>query len=274
MNGGAQQPLSLGPDNRRLSKPGDFNAEVPLDTLATGQNTVTLRAIDTAGNVSTRVVTLDYEPAAGVSLPYSIDWAAAEGLQSVAQVVDGDWEIASGGLRTKATGYDRLVAFGDMAWEDYTVTVPVTVHSIDTVNGNPYPSNGPLVGLGLRWQGHSAIGNSQPRWGYFPVGAYSWFHWDPDGSTGYQLLREGAQTETSSAALELGETYTFKFRVQTQPDGRGAYAFKAWRREDQEPATWRFEEAGISDLSSGAVVLIAHHADVTFGSPVVDQSGT
>ncbi len=207
-------------------------------------------------------------------MPYSIDWAAAEGLQSVAQVVDGDWEIASGGLRTKATGYDRLVAFGDMAWEDYTVTVPVTVHSIDTVNGNPYPSNGPLVGLGLRWQGHS--GHRQfstamgllPRRGVLvvPLGS-GWIDW-------LQLLREGAQTETSSAALELGETYTFKFRVQTQPDGRGAYAFKAWRSEDQEPATWRFEEAGLSDLSSGAVVLIAHHADVTFGSPVVDQSGT
>ncbi|MGE3139740.1 MAG: DUF1349 domain-containing protein [Thermoleophilia bacterium] len=270
LNGGPQQSLSRGPDDRRLAYPGDFNAEIPFTQLQTGANQVVLRATDGAGAVSTRTVTVNRTSGATWPMPLSVDWGSVSNLQQAAQVVDGKWQLTSAGPRPVEIEYDRLLAIGDLSWTDYEVTVPVTVHSVDTANGYPFPSNGPAVGLGLRWQGHTAVAAEQPRRGFFPVGAYSWYRWRPNGAERFEGTVEGEPIKTSSAQMSLGVPHLFKFRVTTQPNGHGLYQFRAWRASDPEPTGWNYQMEGTSDLASGSVLLIAHHADVTFGDLTVN----
>lgn len=59
-------------------------------------------------------------------------------------------------------GYDRLLAIGDMSWKDYEVTVPITVHSLNTND----LSNSAGVGLIARWRGHFQVGSEQPAAGW------------------------------------------------------------------------------------------------------------
>ena len=59
-----------------------------------------------------------------------------------------------------------LLALGDLSWRDYTVTVPITVFGIDE-SGYAGASNGPGVGVMVRWQGHYDAGNGvTPRTGW------------------------------------------------------------------------------------------------------------
>jgi len=48
--------------------------------------------------------------------------------------------------------YDRLIAMGDMTWDDYEVTVPITMHGI-APSGYASSSNNPIVGILMRWTG-------------------------------------------------------------------------------------------------------------------------
>ena len=47
LNGGAQETLSLGPDQRRLERLGDFNADIPYKNLSPGANQVVFTAKST-----------------------------------------------------------------------------------------------------------------------------------------------------------------------------------------------------------------------------------
>ena len=88
LNGGAPIAMGMGPDNRRLQRLGDFNAAVPVASLSAGSNTVLLRAVDFAGNVTTSTVTVNYTSGQTWPLPYNIDWTTVTNLRSVAQPVD------------------------------------------------------------------------------------------------------------------------------------------------------------------------------------------
>ena len=83
--------------------------------------------------------------------PYRVAWAGPSSLLDSAQVVDGLWSVDGNGLLTIDAGYDRLVAVGDTTWTDYEVTVPITVHEVDSTGYNP-PSGNPVVGLFMRWK--------------------------------------------------------------------------------------------------------------------------
>ncbi|MGD9570379.1 MAG: hypothetical protein AB7V62_00660 [Thermoleophilia bacterium] len=269
LNGGAQQALSRGPDDRRLARQGDFNAEIPVASLSAGANQVVIRATDGTGAVATRTVTVTYSAGLSWPLPSLVDWGAASSLQQVSQVVDGKWQLTAGGARTVEVDYDRLIAVGDRGWDDYEATVPVTVHSVDHAGGNNFFSNGAAIGLFNRWQGHTAEGAEQPRAGFFPAGAYVAYRWRPGGPERYELQAEGEPRRTSAAAFEVGVPYLFKYRVTTQPSGHGLYQFKAWRASDPEPGAWAMQVEGVSDLPTGSLLLIAHHVDATFGDVTI-----
>ena len=123
LNGGPSQPLSVGPDATRLPSPGDFNVEMPYTSLKPGSNTVIITAVDSSeGLQSQSAVNVQYDSGNTWPLPYSINWSQAGGnINSVAQVVDGNWTIEPDGtVRTLEVGYDRLIAIGDAAtWKDY-----------------------------------------------------------------------------------------------------------------------------------------------------------
>src|SRR5699024_2826047 len=92
VNGGDQRELSIGPDNRRLAEPGDFNADIPYDELTTGANQVAITALGSDGSTTTETVTVTVAAPTSLSLPYSTDWSADEPLQLQAQSVDGRWQ--------------------------------------------------------------------------------------------------------------------------------------------------------------------------------------
>lgn len=287
LNGGAARPLSVGPDNRRLAMPGDFNVEILWSDLNEGNNTVVITAVDELENVSSATVTVNNAVPMPIPvprtptwpLPYQIDWSGVTNIQDVAQVVDGQWEIVGGALRPVAPNqlsYDRLVVIGDMDWQDYEVTVPITIHR--------FYGQDPGVGILTRWRGHGADG-SQPSMSY-PYGGLGWYRY---GSfTGRPSLRiEGngnmIAEDTSGRQLETGVTYVFKMRAWTQATGPQAnvrqwYMLKVWEQGSPEPPQW--DLSGFADVAEdalGAPALLAHRIDASFGNvtitPLPDDEG-
>lgn len=101
LNGGPERPLLLGPDLRRLARPGDFNADIPLADLTAGSNQLVLRATDALGARATATVAMSHTTGRVWPLPYTIDWSSVRAIQDVAQVVDGLWTLGPDGVRPR-----------------------------------------------------------------------------------------------------------------------------------------------------------------------------
>jgi PKD repeat protein len=263
LNGGSQRALSIGPDNRRLADPGDFIIEIDHLELAPGWNDVVISATDNLGSTSVSIVNVEFGGGAIWPRPYAINWSDVVSLQDVIQVVDGNWAMTDEGIRTVQVDYDRLLAIGDIAWQSYEITVPVTIHGSEP--SGPV-SGAPGVGIILRWKGHtnSPVVCVQPHCGWLPSGPIGWWRaskftladqWDPD------------------VVLQLGIPYIWKKRVQTW-DVEGQpyhmYSLKVWQAGDSEPLQWNLTKTypgGV--VTNGSALLIAHHMDVTFGDMTV-----
>jgi len=278
VNGGPPQTLETGPDNMRLAQTGDFNIELDYTDLLPGANQVVITALDTAAASSQAVVTVNYA-AAPTWTPQNItvNWGAAAKVSDVAQVIDGNWTIDNGAARPLVVEFDRLLAIGDLSWRDYTVTVPITILSMDPA-GFPGPSNGPGIGVMVRWQGHFwADGDTQPRTGWRRLGALAWYRWknNPAPAEGLQLLgHRGLLLGESTRTLSLGTPYIFKVSVTSNASNPGkpaTYRFKVWEAAQAEPAAWDFESPGVNgEPRNGSIVLLAHHVDARFGNVTVN----
>jgi hypothetical protein len=279
INGGAAQPLSIGPDTLRLAQAGDFNIELDYTDLKPGLNPVTITATDSQGGVTQAIVNVNYQ-GGGLSWPlqqYMYDWASVSRIDDIAQVVDGQWAMDNGLIHPTVLAYDRLVAIGDLTWRDYTVTVPVTFYGIDA-NGYKAPSNGPGVGILVRWAGHYDNGDGiTPGHGWRRLGALAWYRWQRSGEVyteGLQLLgRSGRILDTSTRQLSMGVTYFFKLDIQSpaSPTAPATYRFKVWPANESEPTAWDFEKVNFSgEPSGGSILLLAHHVDAHFGPVQVD----
>jgi uncharacterized repeat protein (TIGR02543 family) len=275
LNRGPESPLSIGPDTRRLAADGDFNVDIAYTDLFSGSNQVVITATDHLDNTTVETVTVEY--ASGNVWPetYSIDWSSAITIPSVVQIVDGLWTLEADSIRTAALGYDRLVAIGDVSWDDYEVTVPITIHGIDPSGYQP-PSNGPVVGILVRWTGHtdSPISGWQPKSGYLPLGAIGMYRWQDDAlGDRLQIMGNGGiivADDTSARKLEYDVPYIFKMRVETIPDQGGLYSLKVWEDGQSEPSEWDlFAQEGLSDPQNGSFLLLAHHVDASFGDVMV-----
>lgn len=266
LNGGPAQALSVGPF-RRLEAPGDFNVEIPFTSLIPGANLVEIRATDSLGNLATETVTVQHSPGNVWPLDYAINWATTGDIQDVSQIVDGDWGIVGGALRPIQRGYDRLVAVGDIAWTDYEVTVPVTVHGFDA-KGFVKPNFKPSLGVMLKWPGHTNWTGSQPGWGYYPAGGGAWYEFEQDGSGSLSLT----DFETLDAVdplnrdLSINVAYIWKVRVQSLIGGSTRYSAKVWRASDPEPASWELIATDANDVDGGSLLLVAHYVDASFGN--------
>jgi hypothetical protein len=263
---------------RRLAAAGHFNADIPIASLAPGPNRITLEGRFIDGAVACRVVTVTRMEGSN-PLPVTIDWEEVEDPQDVGQYVDGEWRQGEHGLRPAHVGYDRLFLIGERDWQDYEVTAAVTLHGVTAETAPASGGNG--LGLILRFAGHSVGGSArfpiaQPKWGFRPLGAIAWLRWqrgDPDGPAVRQFLGGGAiKADHGTTAVRPGERYMIKARAETLPDddeGRGVtrYAFKIWPAAAQEPADWDWQEVHASHdaLRRGALGLVAHHVDVSFG---------
>jgi len=278
LNGGPLISLSMGPDARRLLRPGDFNIDLSIEDLLEGDNDLLLIAEDTNGDITQLVMTVNYVADNISTISGVIDWDAVSSLDEVAQVVDGKWATEAGKLRIIEQGYDRFIGFGDHRWKDFEIEVPVIVRSVDP-GGFVFPSNYPLVGFALRWPGHAPSG-TQPSWRFWPMGALASFRWDTLSSTGFCELRGNFNTAFSNVQCQFqnGVEYVLKARVTTNPDGSTDYRYKHWPSAESEP-NWIVEftlpagdpEDPDGNPAAGSIGLLAHHVDAEFGDVQIQR---
>lgn len=265
LNGGAQNPLSIGSDGRRLQGAGDFIVQIPYSSLTPGVNTIVLRGVDAQGNVSTKNVTANYIDGSIPSPDLDIDWDNVANLQDVVQPVDGRWISTAAGAKNISIGYDRLIDIGDMNWTDYEITVPITVHSwnpsgVGGING--YPG----AGFILRWNGHTNDPPvaTQPLSGWNPFGNVVWYRWDDTGGKS-STFEQGNLNDSTGAVLQYNVTYMYKVRIETVPGQGTLYSKKVWRASDPEPADWTRQAYGATDVAHGSILFIAHWTQMTVG---------
>ncbi len=270
LNDSGPHPLSFREADKRLARPGDFNVEILRSELKPGDNTVLLAATTLTGEVITSRVVIDYH--AGENswpLPYVIDWTKAKRIADVAQVVDGKWKITDQGVRTVEKFYDRVIALGDASWKNYEVSTTVTIHSLTPPKTGPSRTNVTHAAIATRWPGHEADGH-QPSVKWYPVGATAEFRLEANLTECRWRIFDGKKEfyveSTRRRKLDYETPYHMKHRVETLGDGRSRYRVKLWPAGTAEPATWDLERFETDDLPSGSALLIAHHADVTFGN--------
>ena len=267
LNDGSEFLLTIGPTDRRLDEEGDFNIEIAIEDLDPNQNELVILAIDIYGNETFESVTVNYESGNVWPESYTIDWSSASSIQSVAQIVDGLWTLEANSIRPLQLGYDRLVAIGDVTWDNYEVTVPITIHGIEEIYGPP--GGGPYLGLIVRWQGHTEDG-IQPSEQWWPLGVFGTYTWR-ESYERFELLDYGYTiVDTSGLQLEFEVEYIFKLRVETVIDG-SLYSLKVWPADQLEPSEWTM--VGFEDLSfdqtHGSVLLVAQFVDASFGTVTI-----
>jgi len=265
LNGGDPVNLSVGPDDRRLLMDGDFNLDIDLADLQDGSNSVQIMVSDLWDDVTTETVMVQFNSTNTWPLPYSIDWSNVTNIQDAVQVVDALWAITMDGIRIVEPGYDRVLAVGDLDWDDYEITVPITVHDFDPGPLPPYSvSTG--FGISMRWSGHTddPVICSQPHCGWLPSGANAWY----DIGSGGPLLLDG--NTDYAVTINVGDTYIWKMRVETIQGVGSLYFLKVWNDGHAEPSEWNIQkQRGLWDETNGSLVLNLHHVDATFGNLTV-----
>ena len=271
------KPLPLGPTAFRLLGEGDFNIEIDRKALREGENAVEIIAIDRNGVEARQTVTVRYAPTWSCPMPHCVNWGQAKAINDAAQVVDGLWRLTDGGVRTVEIGYDRIIAIGDVGWDDYEAAVTMTIHRHDDKPASfGWPSFGPLAGVVLRWQGHHDWHDIYPRRGWHPFGCIAYYGGSPKGDghrlrlTGNRLARIGHSDARD--VLEYGLAYRLKARVQSRGDATSLYSMKVWPAGRTEPDAWQLEGPGSEgELDHGSLLLVAHHTDATFGDVTVTE---
>ena len=269
LNVGATRPLTVGPGYGRLMTRGDFCAEIDGADLLNGANTLFIKAEDTFGATTTKIVTINYTAGNVWPLPYTADFTAIDDiadLDQLAQPVDGHWKLDPGGVRTVEPGYDRLLTIGDKTWPtEYDVEVYVTMHSAtETTSG---------VGFAVGWQGHEVMPtspNAQPRMGW-PLQAIAWPRalFVPGSTFRIEIYDDQNPVQSSiPVTLQPDVPYVMKARSETLTTKAETSRFwaKIWPEGAAEP-DWQIS----ADIPTrpGSVLLIAHRADVTWKKVIV-----
>lgn len=273
--------LNIGPHPsakapRRLMSKGDFNIDLDVHDLKPGKNQVEITASDTSARVTNAILHLNYRAGLRWPLPYEIEWDSVSDPQDVVQIVDGRWELTENGLRTVESGYDRVLAIGDNQWSDYEACVRVTFNEF--LKPEDFPGierDGIGFGLGQHWRGHTdnPIAGGQPKLGWIPTGGTCWYTARPAGATDAhrQFLQLEAELSTTGlqihdrTRIQAGDTYCFKIRCETTPDGP-LYHGKAWAESEPEPQSWLLTaQTQVRSLSKGSLIIVAHYVDVTIG---------
>ncbi len=278
LNDSKSQPLSFREDKKRLACDGDFNVEIDRSLLKEVLNQVTVTAADPSGRSVQRTVTVEYfEDNRKWPLPYSIQWSKVKRIGDAVQVVDGKWIIKENGVRTVERYYDRVLAFGDDSWRDYEVTTTVIFHAFTPPKTDPNTTGVTHAAIASRWPGHD-FDPFQPHVKWYPLGATSEFRLTKDLQECRWRIFDGKKEfyveSERRRKIELGKRYSMKHRVETLESGNSRYRVKLWPKGQSEPSQWDLERIETDDLGCGSALLIAHHADVTFGDVFVDSVET
>lgn len=276
LNGGWPMELALGPacTNKemvepgfsRLAYPGEFNVDIPVDQLKQGENQFRFTAKDEGGQEFERKAALIFDPGKAWPLPDTVRWNQGT-VHDNALVVDGQWKLEEGRLRTAATGYDRLVAVGDRNWTDYEAEAAVTIHDWERLGRGL----GSHVALVTHFPGHADDGKEspdcrRPYHGWRTQGVMTSFYTD-DGK-GFRLrLWNGLELSevTEPVFFILEQPHVIKTRAWVEGE-TGFYCSKAWPLGETEPEGWQLEgTSGPPGSLRGGLLLLAHYADASFG---------
>ncbi|HYN44983.1 MAG TPA: carbohydrate binding domain-containing protein, partial [Candidatus Limnocylindrales bacterium] len=273
--------LSIGPQYRLESR-GDFNVEINHNDLLCADNQLVITAVDARGNSKNEIVSIKYSCNNVWPENYTINWRDAVSIQDKAQIADGLWIKETNSIRPAVIGYDRLITIGDMTWDDYEITVPITINSpLDSSLKIP-----PNFGFIMRWQGHWDWTNIypagwrgiQPRPAWHPLGALGVYIWVPSIKD-YRLRIIGNNMkviadDTTGKHLEVGVPYMFKMRAKTNGTIT-RYSLKVWKLGTSEPAAWTISGNGVAgELKQGSATLNAHNANVSFGNITIRSLAT
>ena len=267
LNGGAPVVLTLGPDARRLQRPGDFNIDLAYNQLQAGSNSVVVTTKNIFGEQTTNTITVIDSSKNTWPLPFTVALSSTKSLTDSVQIVDGRWTIGSGAAQIIERGYDRILAVGDTTWKDYDATVRLKVTGLDTtLVAYNAPSNGPGIGLLMRWAGHTNNPNPgrQPLEGYLPIGASATLSWTSLNSQRWEMFGNNLQLRDVKdvPALQLDTMYVFRMQVTTINGQGGYYRFKVWKASQAEPATWLLSaQESLSDPQRGSLLIVAHHVN-------------
>jgi hypothetical protein len=275
LNGGALVPLSLGADGKRLARDGDFNVDLEFDALREGANALKLIATDGAGRRGERVVRVVCHRGRVWPLPYTVDWRKVRAISDAVQIVDGNWKLDADGVRTVEPYYDRILAFGDRTWTDYTVTVAVTFHGYTPPFGGQPTYGVSHAAIAARFPGHFAD-DRQPHVQWFPLGAVAEFRLGQDlDQSSWRIFRDGGTAprafpttlvEPRMRRVELGVRYQLKLRVDSLPGPASRIRVKSWPAGEPEPAAWDMDsKEGGGAIPAGGALVVSHNTDVTFG---------
>ena len=270
--------LSMGPDENRLHSLGNFNAEIGIDEVTVGLNSVEITAVDNLDYSTVEVVTVEFSNNAVWSLPYTVDWSSVAQLRDAVQIVDGLWEIQGSEVRPLELGYDRLIAIGDMSWTDYEITVPFTVHGLEPGYVYPGPSFSPGIGVLLRWNGHFDWNGAQPNTGWWSFGGFGWYRWRQPTAGGerFQIMGNDGSiiADRAESNFSFGVPHVLKMRVETPPNEGSIYSLKMWEQAQPEPMGWDLvSQELVTDPQNGSLLLVAHHVDATFGNVTIVPAG-
>ena len=86
----------------------------------------------------------------------------------------------------------------------------------------------------------------------------------------WRILADGGERFSQQRATEVSpltpeRRFWLAARVETLPDGGSLYRVKQWNAGGDEPEAWAVEsrERAGQDLTSGSVLVVPHHTDVT-----------
>lgn len=277
LDGGSSTSAPFNPSSSspRLVRRGDFTIEIDTAGLSEGWHEVRITATHSSGNSVTKPVSFHYTSGRAWALAYSTNWNSATFINQRAQVVDGYWRFDTSagykGVRPRNgfTGYDRIIAIGDMNWSNYEVSVPITVWSTPNGEGG--------VGIISNWKGHQGSGLLPDDWSV--MGAYGYYSFRSDTNRLAMWLNnftsDRRRADTTAFQMQIGKTYIFKLRSE-RINGGGRYSLKAWEYGTPEPPYDAPQFSGVfnvvdtrDDQTEGSILLNAHLVDATFGDVTV-----
>lgn len=275
LNGGAPVKLSVGADGKRLARDGDFNVDLEYDALRTGANSLAISATDATGRRVERTVTVFCHRGNVWPLPYTVDFTKVKAITDAVQIVDGRWQLEADGVRTVEPYYDRILAFGDRTWTDYTVTAEVTFHGYTPPFGGQPTYGVSHAAIAARFPGHFAD-DRQPHVQWFPLGAVAEFRLGENlEQSSWRIFRDGGPAprafpttlvEPKMRQVELGVRYVLKLRIDSLPGPASRIRVKSWKAGEPEPAAWDMDTSeGGRDIPAGGALVVSHNTDVTFG---------
>lgn len=256
LNSGTPVSLAIGPNGTRLAGNGDFVTEIDKADLLNGNNSIEFIATDALGAQASKTITVNYQPGNVWQLPYTADWSTIsdiEDINQVVNVVDGLWELTAEGIHTVETGYDRLIVLGDETWStNYEVTAEMTIHSA---------SGGSGVGIAVGWQGHTGSASPRTNW---PLEAIGWVR-NFESSPELRILTYPGTIQAQQPVNMSADTkYLLKAKSEDIGGGNSRFSVKIWEDGTTEPASYMITSE-IPDRD-GSVLLLAHKADVTWGT--------